>query len=137
MAIVAFNSEEFLSIYPRFFGVLSPAQLTNAFDSSCLLLDNTDGSMVPYDPENSVKDRKTILYALTCHLCEVALRQAGQSGPISGASEGSVSVSVAVPDITNGSWFKQTPCGQFYWQATRKYVIGGRYVAQRYYHPWG
>ncbi|MDU7377834.1 MAG: DUF4054 domain-containing protein [Enterobacteriaceae bacterium] len=137
MAIVVFNSAEFLEIYPRFVGVLTPAQLTNAFDCSCLLLDNSDGSVVPYDPDNGVNDRKTLLYALTCHLCEMALRAIGQAGPMASAGEGSVNVSFAVPDITNGSWFKQTPCGQFYWQATRKYVIGGRYVAQKYYHPWG
>lgn len=137
MSIVAFDSTEFLEIYPRFVGVLTPDQLTNAFDSGCLLLDNTNGSVVPYDPTNGVNDRKTLLYALTCHLCEMALRHPGQAGPIGNASEGSVSVSFAIPDITNGSWFKQTACGQFYWQATRKYVIGGRYIAQRYNHPWG
>ena len=76
MAIVVFNSAEFLEIYPRFVGVLTPAQLTNAFDCSCLLLDNSDGSVVPYDPDNGVNDRKTLLYALTCHLCEMALTNA-------------------------------------------------------------
>ena len=138
MAIVAFDSVEFLGIYPRFVSVLTPAQLTNAFDSACLILDNSSGSIVPYDPDAGVYDRKTLLYALTCHLCEMALRTAaGQPGPVSSASEGSVSVSFSVPDIAGASWFKQTPCGQFYWQATRKYVIGGRYVAKKYYHPWG
>ncbi len=137
MAIVVFDSTEFLEIYPRFAGVLTTAQLTNAFDCACLILDNTNGSMVPYDPDKGVYDRKTLLYALTCHLCEMALRGTGQAGPISGATEGSVSVSFAVPDVTNSSWFKQTTCGAFYWQATRKYVIGGRYIAKKYYHPFG
>ncbi|AOM39550.1 DUF2213 domain-containing protein [Xenorhabdus hominickii] len=50
---------------------------------------------------------------------------------------GSVSVSFAVPDVANASWFKTTPCGQMYWQATRKYVVGGRYSAVKHYHPWG
>lgn len=137
MAIVTFDSGEFLSIYPRFSGVLTPAQLQNAFDVACLVLDNTESSVVPYDPTNGINDRKTLLYALTCHIASMALWGNGQAGPASGATEGSVSVSFAVPDVTNASWFKMTSCGQLFWQATRKYVVGGRYYARRYSHPWG
>lgn len=138
MAIVTFDSDEFLQIYPRFSGVLNAAQLQNAFDTACLILDNTNGSPVPYDPSNGVNDRKTLLYMLTCHLATVAVWSAnGQAGPVSGATEGSVSVSFSIPDATNASWFKLTPCGQAYWQATRKYVVGGRYSARTYSHPWG
>ncbi|HHQ6627104.1 TPA: DUF4054 domain-containing protein [Serratia fonticola] len=138
MAIVTFDSDEFLAIYPRFAGVLSPAQLQNAFDVACLVLDNSEGSIVPYDPANGVNERKTLLYLLTCHIATVAVWGInGQAGPTSSASEGSVSVSFAVPDAASSSWFKATPCGQMYWQATRKYVVGGRYIAKRYYHPFG
>ncbi|WP_369788316.1 DUF4054 domain-containing protein [Rouxiella sp. WC2420] len=137
MAIVEFDSSEFTGIYPRFAGVLTDPQLNQAFDVACLLLDNTNASVVPYDPDNGVKDRKTILYLLVCHMATMALWGDGQSGPIASASEGSVSVSFSVPDATNASWFKQTPCGSMYWQATRKYVVGGRYVAKKYVHPWG
>jgi len=137
MAIVVFNSDEFLSVYPRFSGALTPAQLENAFDIACLMLDNTVDSIVPYEPDKGIKDRKTLLYMLTCHLATVALWGGGQAGPVSGASEGSVSVSFAVPDVATASWFKSTPCGASYWQSTRKYVVGGRYIAQKYHHPWG
>ena len=137
MAIVTFDSDEFLSIYPRFSGVLTPAQLQNAFDVACLVLDNTESSVVPYDPTNGINDRKTLLYALTCHIASMALWGNGQAGPASGATEGSVSVSFAVPDVTNASWFKMTPCGQLFWLATRKFVVGGRYYPRRYVHPWG
>lgn len=137
MAIVTFDSDEFLSIYPRFSGVLTPAQLQNAFNVACLVLDNTESSVAPYDPTNGINDRKTLLYALTCHIASMALWGNGQAGPASGATEGSVSVSFAVPDVTNASWFKMTACGQLFWQATRKYVVGGRYYARRYVHPWG
>lgn len=137
MAIVTFDSDEFLSIYPRFSGVLTPAQLQNAFNVACLVLDNTESSVVPYDPTSGINDRKTLLYALTCHIASMALWGNGQAGPASGATEGSVSVSFAVPDVTNASWFKMTPCGQLFWQATRKYVVGGRYYTRRYSHPWG
>ncbi|WP_051861340.1 DUF4054 domain-containing protein [Xenorhabdus bovienii] len=68
-------------------------------------------------------------------LCEkIKLRGARAA---SSATEGSVSVSFAVPDVANSSWFKTTPCRQMYWQATRKYVVGGRYSAVKHYHPWG
>ena len=136
MAIVTFDANEFIGMYPRFSGVLTEGQLTQAFNVACLLLDNTDQSIIPYDP-NGTQERKTLLYLLTCHLATVALWGDGQSGPVTSASEGSVSVSFSVPDATNSSWFKSTPCGQMYWQATRKYVVGGRYYAKKYVHPWG
>lgn len=138
MAVVTFDATEFTGMYPRFSGVLTDSQLKQAFNVACLLLDNTNASVVPYDPDNGVTDRKTLLYLLTCHIATVAVwGEDGQSGPTSAASEGSVSVSFAVPDATNASWFRLTPCGGMYWQATRKYVVGGRYRAMRYVHPFG
>ncbi len=137
MAIVTFDSTEFTAKYPRFAGTLTADQLQQAFDVACLLVDNSDVSIIKYDPVTGVNDRKTILYLLTCHIATMALWGDGQAGPIAGASEGSVSVSFSVPDATNASWFKQTPCGSMYWQATRKYVVGGRYVAKKYIHPFG
>ncbi|BET96529.1 DUF4054 domain-containing protein [Xenorhabdus taiwanensis] len=137
MAIVTFVSDAFLELYPRFAGVLTKGQLQQAFDVACLLLDNSDNSAIPYEPDGA-QERKTLLYLLTCHIATVTLwGNNGQAGPAASATEGSVSVSFAVPDAANASWFKLTPCGQMYWQATRKYVVGGRYSAVKHYHPWG
>ncbi|MDE9552789.1 DUF4054 domain-containing protein [Xenorhabdus bovienii] len=137
MAIVTFDSGEFLELYPRFAGVLTKGQLQQAFDVAGLLLDNSDNSIIPYEL-NGTQERKTLLYLLTCHIATVTLwGNNNQAGPMSNALEGSVSVSFAVPDVANSSWFKTTPCGQMYWQATRKYVVGGRYSAVKHYHPWG
>lgn len=137
MAVVTFDPTTFTGVYPRFAGVLTDAQLNEAFNVACLQLDNSNTSIVPYDPANGVNERQTILNLLTCHIATIALWGDGQSGPVAGASEGSVSVSFSVPDAANASWFKLTSCGQMYWQSTRKYVVGGRYVAKKYYHPWG
>ncbi|MDE9557319.1 DUF4054 domain-containing protein [Xenorhabdus bovienii] len=137
MAIVTFDSGEFLKLYPRFAGALTEGQLQQAFDVACLLLDNSDNSNIPYEPDG-IQERKTLLYLLVCHIATVTLwGNNNQAGPMSNASEGSVSVSFAVPDVANSSWLKTTPCGQMYWQATRKYVVGGRYSAVKHYHPWG
>ncbi len=135
MAIVVFDSDDFLAIYPRFV-ILSVPQLQNLFDIACLYLDNSDASIVPYDPPTT-SERKTLLYMLMCHIGTVSLWPEGVAGPAVSAARGSVNASFAVPDVTTASWFKSSPCGQMYWQATRKYVVGGHYVAQRYYHPWG
>ncbi|AOM39672.1 DUF4054 domain-containing protein [Xenorhabdus hominickii] len=137
MAIVTFDSDAFLELYPRFAGILTKGQLQQAFDVACLLLDNSDNSDIPYEPDGT-QERKTLLYLLVCHIATVTLwGNNNQAGPASSATEGSVSVSFAVPDAANASWFKLTPCGQMYLQATRKYVVGGRYSAVKHYHPWG
>ena len=73
MAVVVFDPQEFREAYPRFVDpktgqpLLTDAQLRQAFDVACLLLDNTDSSPVPYDPVHGVMIRKTLLYLLVCH----------------------------------------------------------------------
>lgn len=138
MAVVEFDPAAFREAYPRFSAdLISDAQLEQAFDLACLLLDNTDASPVPYDPEHGVMIRKTLLWLLVCHLATMALWPTGQSGPIASATEGSVSVSFSIPQNAGKAFYNQTPCGQSFWQAIQKYVVGGRYFAVRHYHPWG
>lgn len=143
MAVVVFDPQAFLAAYPRFAdpatgeGLLTDAQLQQAFDVACLLLDNTDASPVPYDPDKGVMARKTLLYLIVCHLATLALWPMGQSGPATGATQGSVSVSFSPPQNTGNGFWGQTPCGQAYWQAIRAYAAGGRYYAAKHCHPWG
>ncbi|MDR1921103.1 MAG: DUF4054 domain-containing protein [Candidatus Adiutrix sp.] len=133
MAIVVFDPAEFRARFPHFTPeAVSDEQLTYAFDAATLLLDNSEASPVPYDPERGQNARKTLLYLLVCHLTTLALRAAqagGAAGPAVSASEGSVSVSFAVPAMTGkaADWHQQTPCGQTFWQAARRYMTGGRY----------
>lgn len=141
--VVVFDPREFVEAYPRFTDpasgepLLTDAQLQQAFDVACLLLDNTDASPVPCDPESGVMVRKTLLYLLVCHLATLALWPVGQSGPVSSATEGSVSASFSVPTATGKAFYNQTPCGQAFRQAVQPYVSGGRYYAVRHHHPWG
>lgn len=143
MAVVVFDPQAFLEAYPRFRNpqtgepLLTDAQLQQAFDVACLLLDNTDASLVPYDPDKDIMIRKTLLYLLVCHLATLALWPVGQSGPMSNATEGSVSVGFSLPQSTGKAFYNQTPCGQTFWQAMQPYVAGGRYYAAKHYHPWG
>lgn len=137
MAVVVFDPAYFVEQYPQFKGVLTDAQLQQAFDVACLMLDNTNQSPIPYDPEKGVVIRCTLLNLLVCHLATRALWQSGQAGTVSTATEGSVSVGFSLPTKTDGEYFKSTPCGQTFWQAVRPYLSGGRYYAIRHYHPWG
>ena len=105
MAVVEFEPAAFREAYPRFTAeLISDAQLQQAFDLACLLLDNTDASL---------------------------------SGPLSSATEGSVSVSFSIPQNIGKAFYSQTPCGQAFWQAVQPYAAGGRYYAVRHWHPWG
>ena len=141
MAVVVFDPEAFLAAYPRFAPggatLLKDSQLRQAFDVACLLLDNTDASPVPYDPERGILIRQTLLWLIVCHLATLALWPMGQSGPVSSATEGSVSTSFSLPQNTGRAFWSQTPCGQTFWQAVQPYVVGGRYFGVRHYHPWG
>lgn len=140
MAVVVLDIQEYRERFPQFADAASypDAMMQGAFETACVLFDNSERSPAPYDPDKGVSIRKTILYALTCHLLTLAgWSKNGQSGPVSNASEGSVSVGFAVPQVTDKSYFLLTPCGQSYWQITAPYRVGGRYYAPKQYHPWG
>lgn len=138
MAVVDFVPADFRELYPQFTeSLITDGQLTQAFNVACLLLDNSDSSPVPYDPATGVLVRQTLLNLLVCHLATLALWPLGQSGPVSSSAEGSVSVSFGLPTRPDGAYFRQTPCGQAYWQVIQAYIQGGRYYPSNHYHPWG
>lgn len=138
MAVVAFDPAAFRELYPQFTeAIITDGQLAQAFNVACLLLDNSDASPVPYDPTTGVLTRQTLLNLLVCHLATLALWPWGQNGPVASSSEGSVSVSFGLPNRTDGAFFRQTPCGQAYWQAIQAYIRGGRYYPVTHFHPWG
>lgn len=138
MAVVEFDPSVFRELYPRFTSeIITDSQLNQAFSVACLMLDNSDSSVVPYDPQSGVLVRQTMLNLLVCHIATLALWPPGQSGPVSSSTEGSVSVSFALPQSRNGEYFCQTPCGQAYWTAIQAYIRGGRYYPVHNVHPWG
>jgi len=153
MAIVVFDPADFRARYPQFGDGTSPsvppapgqpisltdAQLLNAFDIACQVVNNSNSSPVPYNPDNGVMKRKVVLYAFVCHLATMALRAlTGQSGPVASATEGSASVSFALPPLQGrDAYFNQSPCGQLYLHLIKPYVVGGRYYPACNSHPWG
>ena len=137
MAVVIFDEDYFLSIYPQFKDKLTTEQLQNAFDIACIICNNTDSSLIPYDPDTNIYTRRSLLYLLLCHLSTLALRPFDQAGPTASATQGSVSVSFQMPSAMDSSYFSQTPCGSTYWQLIRQYSIGGRLITASNYHPWG
>ena len=132
MAVVALDIPEFRERFPRFTPEVAPdGAIEQAFDEAALVLDNSDRSPVPYDPAAGQNQRKVLLYALVCHLLTLALLAAkGQPGPVASVSEGSVSVSFSAPPLTGkaADYYQQTQCGQLFWQAMRRYMVGGLYV---------
>lgn len=143
MAVVIFDPDEWRLRFPNINGTatssLSDEVLQQAFDIATLIIGNKDKDVVPYEPDDNIFDRKTLLYLLVCHIITLALwSRYGQGGPITSGTEGSVSASFAIPQNVNGRWFNQTPCGQTLWLALARYRLGGRYIdCHDRFHPWG
>lgn len=141
--VVVFDKEEFLADYPQFStlyteGKITDGQLDYFWEIATTIVDNTeDGATIPYDPDNNVFIRKVVLYLLMCHLLTMALWPVGQSGPLTNASEGSVSAGFQIPQVLSRVWFNQTPCGRTLALLLARYTVGGKYYPMHYYHPWG
>ena len=125
MAVVTFDPSEFKLWYPQF-AAMPDGQLEGFWATAQLILDNTDRSIV-----KDIAERKTLLYMLVCHLASLTQRGDAVTGPMTGATEGSVSTSFGQLNWGNGQWYALTQCGLTFWQATAKYRTGGRYYAYR------
>lgn len=139
---VSFTIEDFRQDYPQFADSekYSERRLSSAFKQASSTLDNTKESIIPYDPDNNVYVRETALYALTCHYLTVSdWTLNGQSGAVTSATEGSVSVSFSTPQAsgTSKDFFNQTPCGQLYLSLIAPYSMGGVCIHVKEFHPWG
>lgn len=136
--IVVFNATEFRTFYPKFpEELISDEQLDNLFQLACTFIDNTDKSRFPYDPDRNIYTRKQMLYLLVCHLATMELWGAGQSGPLTSATQGSVSVGFQSMDMWGQPWFSQTPCGRTLLQMLMPYALGGRIFTKPHFHPYG
>ena len=123
--IVTFDATEFRGFYPKFtVDVVSDTQLENYFNLACTLINNTDSSRIPYDPENSVYARKEMLYLLVCHLATMGTWDIGQTGPVQSATQGSVSVGYASLGQLGQNYFGQTQYGLLFWELVKKYMSG-------------
>lgn len=128
MAVVIFDPALFREQRPQFADIskFSDAFLQNCFDEAVLICNNTDASMVPYNPVKNINDRQILLYLLTCHIATLAT--SGQVGSITSATEGSVSAGFMVDTRKGAAWFTQTQCGYTYLQMIQKYKCGGIFI---------
>lgn len=129
MAVVVFDPVRFKLAYPAFAAV-SDAFLQSCFTQAGFYLSNRDCS-----PVQNLADREQLLWMLTAHIAYLqgALNPAGvPGGPqpvgmLSGATEGSVSVSYNFGPIQNREmWYMQSQWGQMFWAAT-SYLRSFRY----------
>lgn len=144
MAVVKFDPDDFRANNQRFtVDLVSDAQLSDFyFPLACEFCGNTDAtSYFPYniDADPPVTTRKWALYLVMCHLLTMDLWPVEQQGPITNASEGSVSTAFQLLQgkTTTESWWLQTRCGARYWMLLKPYVMGGRAYISKSYHPWG
>ena len=138
---VVFDEAAWRALYPQFATVTSE-QLNALWEMAVSIIDNSEGTFIPYDPDNGVYVRKIMLYALLCHLATIAMQdQAGQPGTLTNASEGSVSAGFYMPQFpqagVTGAWYNQTPCGRTVWMMLRRYSLCGRYYSVKHFHPYG
>ena len=128
MAVVIFDPVLFREQRPQFGDITkySDAFLQNCFDEATLICSNKESSLIPYNPDRQVYDRQILLYLLTCHIA--TLRNSGQVGTVTSATEDSVSAGFYIDQRKGAAWFTQTQCGYTYWQMIQKYRLGGLFV---------
>lgn len=126
MAILDFDLAAFRAAYPQF-DTIEDSLLEGFWDIACAVSQMNTGTSRVTD----LTTRQTLLFLLVCHLC--TLYQRGNVvGPLTSASEGSVSSGFAAPPYTAQNWwYLQTPCGAMFWEAMRFYRTGGKYYAYK------
>ena len=116
MAVAAFDYCLWSARYPQLVASVPQGLAKALFAEAGLYLDNTDAS-----PIGDVMQRLVLLNMLVAHLALLQTgpaAQAGLVGRVTNASEGSVSVGVALDAPGSAGWFAQTPPGLSFWQAT-------------------
>ena len=122
---MTFDIALFRSIYPQF-SALSDTQLEFMFNNALIISGIEDDSRIP---ENQ---KQNLVYMLVCHLATLATR--GTAGAMLSAQQGDVHVAFGQMTSTGGGdadWYNLTPCGSAYWQAVKRYRLGGLYFKGR------
>lgn len=151
---VVFDYAWFQRYYPTIAEWIDPDVAQGYFDLACVFCDNRDvGGAAPVgnlifdffgcpgsrwffgSPVRDIPTRQRMLGLLTAHIATLFASLNGQPSPslvgrISGATEGSVSVSVDIPDIPGAEWFTQTKYGFAYFEMTKAYT-NFRYIPGR------
>lgn len=118
---VIFNYTIFQALFPALATVTQP--VAQAYFSQAGLYHDNTGVGEPQDPTTQLG----LMNLMTAHLIARyvtinGVAPSGLIGPISNASEGSVSVGVKVPEVTGTqAWLLTTTYGFDYWYATAPY----------------
>ncbi len=114
---MTFDVTAFRAVYPQF-AELTDGQLEFMATNALLI------SGLESDTTFTDADKQNLWYMLVCHLATLAQR--GTAGAMTGATEGSVSVSYSSPQYGKESdWYMLTPCGSAYWQIMKGHRYGG------------
>ena len=121
---MTFDVEKFRAVYPQF-ASLSDAQLEFMWEHALIISGVEGDTRVPEG------QKENLLFMLVCHLATLATR--GTAGAMTSAKQGEVQVTYAsVPSRSDDAdWFNLTPCGSAYWQAIKRYRLGGLWFPGR------
>ena len=121
---MTFDVEKFRAVYPQF-AILSDAQLEFMWQNALIISGIEEDTRIPED------QKENLLFMLVCHLATLATR--GTAGAMTSAKQGEVQVTYAsVPSRSDDAdWFNLTPCGSAYWQAIKRYRLGGLWFPGR------
>ena len=121
---MTFDVEKFRAVYPQF-ASLSDAQLEFMWENALIISGIEGDTRVPEG------QKENLLFMLVCHLATLATR--GTAGAMTSAKQGEVQVTYAsVPSRSDDAdWFNLTPCGSAYWQAIKRYRLGGLWFPGR------
>ena len=121
---MTFDVEKFRAVYPQF-ASLSDAQLEFMWENALIISGVEGDTRVPEG------QKENLLFMLVCHLATLATR--GTAGAMTSAKQGEVQVTYASLPARgdDADWFNLTPCGSAYWQATKRYRLGGLWFKGR------
>lgn len=130
--VLEFNIEDFRLLYPRF-ADLSDEVLTLTFKQAALFVGNPGRRNI-----QPLEKREAIIFALMCHRLTKYLDGInGAAGPVSNATEGSVSIGFAIPSLNNHPYWYSTSCGQEFIALMAPYIYGGVQYTPPFAEPWG
>lgn len=131
--VVVLDIDDFRKRYPGL-ALFDDDAIQQAFASAEAWVNNKPNSTIP------LNIREYLIYTLMCHLLTLAKRNldmGGAAGIVSSASEGTVSIGMGIPAITDRSFFLESPCGREFWYRWKALSLGGNYIGIKYNHPYG
>jgi hypothetical protein len=122
--VVAFSYPNWTVLFPQF-GNVNEAQVTGPVLTVAQQYCRNDGG----GPVNDCGVQTQMLNLMVAHVAQLLYGSTTQPvsplvGRISGATEGTVSVSTEFPTTPSSAWFLQTQYGAMYWQMILPYRLG-------------